>query len=111
MNALITAAAMEIGKRHRVQLNVEPQMYVELKSERKKIDYVITAGGKALVGIEVNLYSVSGSKPSEVLGRAYPEVQASLRAAGVGFIVITDGVGWESMRPVITTAQKKIDHT
>ena len=100
----------QVGKHNGVVLAVERQMYVELESERKKIDYVVVQDGQPRVGIEVNFYSVSGSKPSEVLGRAYPEVQASLKAHGVGFVVITDGVGWESMRPVIATAQKKLKH-
>jgi hypothetical protein len=110
MNVLVASVVHEVGQRNGVPLTFERPMYVELATERKKIDYVIFYGGEVRVGIEGKFSSVSGSKPSEVLGRAYPEVQAGLRAQGVGFIVITDGIGWESMRPVIATAQKKLDY-
>ena len=54
MNALITSAAAEVGKHNGVVLAVERQMYVELESERKKIDYVVVQDGQPRVGIEVN---------------------------------------------------------
>jgi type II restriction enzyme len=85
-------------------------MYVDLTKERKKIDYVILQNNKQKIAIEVNFYSTSGSKPSEVLGRAYPEVQENLKKKGIGFIVITDGIGWERMKPVISTACEKLDY-
>lgn len=88
----------------------ESQMFIDLRDERKKIDYVILFNGKPKIGIEVNFYSTSGSKPSEILGRAYPEVQANLETHNMGFIVITDGFGWLKMKPVIQTAFGKLHY-
>jgi len=110
LNNLIGSTIEKINKKYKAKLTFEPQMYVDLKQERKKIDYVILQKGEPKIAIEVNFYSTSGSKPSEVLGRAYPEVQSNLKKKGLGLIVITDGIGWEKMRPVITTAYKKLDY-
>jgi len=110
INGLISSTIEKINKEKGLNLSFEPQMYVDLVNERKKIDYVILQNGKQKIAIEVNFYSTSGSKPSEVLGRAYPEVQENLKKRGLGFIVITDGIGWESMKPVISTAYEKLDY-
>ncbi len=110
ISKLISSTIEEINKERGLNLSFENQMYVSLPNERKGIDHIILQDGKPRIAIEVNFYSTSGSKPSEVLGRAYPEVQESLRKKGIGFIVITDGLGWEKMRPVITTAYEKLDH-
>lgn len=110
INDIVSSTIDKINKEKGLSLSFEPQMYVDLVKERKKIDYVILQNGKQKVAIEVNFYSTSGSKPSEILGRAYPEVQSSLRKQGLGFIVITDGVGWERMKPVIATAYEKLDY-
>lgn len=110
INELISSTIEKINKEKGLNLSFESQMYVDLANERKKIDYVILQNGKQKIAIEVNFYSTSGSKPSEVLGRAYPEVQENLKKKGLGFIVITDGIGWESMKPVISTAYEKLDY-
>ena len=110
ISKLISSTIEEINKERGLNLSFENQMYVSLPNERKGIDHIILQDGKPRIAIEVNFYSTSGSKPSEVLGRAYPEVQENLRKKGIGFIVITDGLGWEKMRPVITTAYEKLDH-
>lgn len=110
LDSLIASTIEKINKKYKTGLAFEPQMYVDLANERKKIDYVILQNGKPKIAIEINFYSTSGSKPSEVLGRAYPEVQTNLKKKGLGFIVITDGIGWESMRPVIYTAYEKLDY-
>lgn len=110
LDSLIASTIEKINKQHKADLAFEPQMYVDLANERKKIDYVVLQKGRPKIAIEVNFYSTSGSKPSEVLGRAYPEVQTNLKKKGLGFIVITDGIGWESMRPVISTAYEKLNY-
>ena len=110
LNDLVSVAAVSVNRDLNLSLAFERQMYVDLVHERKKVDYVISEDGKPKIAIEVNFYSTSGSKPSEVLGRAYPEVQQHLREKGIGFIVITDGIGWNEMKPVIRTAFDKLDH-
>lgn len=110
LSEIISSTIEKINKEKRLNLFFESQMYVDLINERKKIDYVILKDNKQIIAIEVNFYSTGGSKPSEVLGRAYPEVQENLKKKGIGFIVITDGIGWESMKPVISTAYEKLDY-
>jgi len=107
-NKLLFSIIEKINKEKGLNLSFESQIYIDLANERKKIDYVILQDGKQEIAVEVNFYSTSGSKPSEVLGRAYPEVQKNLKEKGLGFIVITDGIGWKSMRPVIATAYEKL---
>jgi len=70
INELISSTIEKINKERGLNLSFESQMYVDLENERKKIDYVILQNGKQKIAIEVNFYSTSGSKPSEVLGRA-----------------------------------------
>jgi hypothetical protein len=86
LDSLIASTIEKINKKYKADLTFEPQMYVDLANERKKIDYVILQKGSPKIAIEVNFYSTSGSKPSEVLGRAYPEVQTNLKKKGLGFL-------------------------
>ena len=75
LDSLIVSTIEKINKKYKVDLTFEPQkMYVDLANERKKIDYVVLRKGARKIAIEVNFYSTNGSKPSKVLGRAYPEV-------------------------------------
>lgn len=110
VNDLVSFTIDKINRERKLNLSFEPQMSVDLANEKKKIDYIILQDGGKKIAIEVNFYSTSGSKPSEVLGRAYPEVQENLRRKGLGFIVITDGIGWTKMKPVISTAYEKLDY-
>ena len=82
---------------------------VPVDKSSRRYDFVID-NGKELFIIETNFYGGGGSKPSEIIGRAYPEVQTNLQQKGIGFVVITDGVGWNSMQPVIKTAFDKLTH-
>lgn len=108
IDTLIDTTISEIKEEYGYNLTFESQMFVDLVNERKKVDYVIIDKQKQIIAIEVNFYSTSGSKPSEVLGRAYPEVQSSLERKNMGFIVITDGMGWNQMKPVVFTAYTKL---
>lgn len=108
--SIVQSAINEIKKEKGINLSFEPEMHIDLKHERKQIDYVVLKDNKPKIAIEVNFYSSGGSKPSEVLGRAYPEVQQSLKRKDINFIVITDGLGWTKMKPVIKTAFEKLDN-
>jgi len=107
---LVRNTIEKIDRERNLNLTFQPQMYVNLEKGRKKIDYVVLKDNAQVIGIEVNFYSTSGSKPSEVLERAYPEVQQSLKRKNIGFIVITDGKGWNKMKPVIETAHSKLKY-
>lgn len=82
----------------------DKQMYIELPPDRKKVDNLIVLDGNPKIAIETNFYSTAGSKPSETLNRAYPDIQGLLRRQGVDFIVVTDGLGWTKMKPTIEKA-------
>lgn len=110
LESLVSETIEVINREKRLDLSFEAQMYVDLAKEKKNIDFVVLQGNKQRIGIEANFYSTSGSKPSEVLGRAYPEVQQSLESQNIGFIVITDGSGWTKMKPVVQTAFDKLHY-
>jgi len=110
INLLIKNIIEELSNNLNINLSYKSQMFIDLLNERKQIDYVILKNEVPKVAIEVNFYSTSGSKPSEVLERAYPNLQNNLKNKNIGFIVITDGLGWEKMKPVIKTAFNKINY-
>ena len=61
----------------------------------RKFDFAIINQGKATT-IEVNFYSGTGSKPSEIVS-SYINRGEVLAAAGWKFIWLTDGMGWKKM--------------
>jgi type II restriction enzyme len=62
-----------------------------------------------LTVVEVNHYGGSGSKPSAI-AREYSARQAELDKAGVGFLWVTDGRGWPSMRNPLREAFESIHY-
>jgi type II restriction enzyme len=76
----------------------------------KTVDYLVSLQGVPCLAIETNFYTGSGSKPSEVLERAYPDLQRDLSKENVGLVVVTDGAGWRRMVPVLERAVPKLDH-
>jgi len=63
---------------------------------RKKVDFCFKSGPR-LVGVEVNFYTVSGSKPAEVK-RSYGQAIEQCQRVNAQLAWITDGVGYEGMR-------------
>lgn len=68
-----------------------------LGEDRKRFDFLVeTTATKYL--IEVNFYSIGGSKLNEV-ARSYSELAPKInQVPGFEFVWITDGVGWRSAR-------------
>ncbi|HZP80209.1 MAG TPA: DpnII family type II restriction endonuclease [Chthonomonadaceae bacterium] len=64
---------------------------------------------RRFVVVEVNHYGGSGSKPAEV-AREYTARQPVLDSANIGFIWITDGLGWRQMRAPLRMAFDNIHH-
>jgi hypothetical protein len=62
----------------------------------KRVDHCIRVDGKPRFGFEVNFYTSSGSKPTEIK-RSYGEVGRGLDSVGVALIWITDGAGYHKM--------------
>jgi hypothetical protein len=76
----------------------------------KTVDYLVLREGTPLLAVEANFFSSSGSKPSEVLERAYPELQRDLASVSVELAVVTDGAGWLAMPRVLERAFQKLAH-
>lgn len=88
---------------------------IELKSEfkinysngrqSKNVDFAYLVNGKPVIGFEVNFYTSTGSKPTEIK-RSYAQVQKDLREVGTQLVWITDGEGYMKMNKSLTDAQE-----
>ncbi|PKQ37536.1 MAG: hypothetical protein CVT59_06705 [Actinobacteria bacterium HGW-Actinobacteria-1] len=76
----------------------------------KRVDYAIYVDGLPRFGFEVNFYTSSGSKPSEIK-RSYGEVARGLHSVGVDLIWITDGAGYHSMKKSLRDAYVILPNT
>ena len=63
---------------------------------------------RRFVVAEINHYGSSGSKPPAI-AREYAEREQKLKNAGVGFIWVTDGLGWRDMKNPLREAFVSID--
>jgi hypothetical protein len=94
---LLTKVVDELKRRN---YPVELQREVTIsygQSLSKKTDFAITHKGQIRFGIEVNFYTVAGSKPTEIK-RSYRNVMEGLQGIGVDLIWITDGKGYREMQ-------------
>lgn len=84
---------------------LSPELRIPYKDSRneKKVDFGILYKGKARIGVEVNFYTTSGSKPSEIK-RAYANVNRELNQVGVELVWITDGAGYLRMKKSLEEA-------
>jgi type II restriction enzyme len=73
-----------------------------------KADFIIVRNNKVL-NIEVNFYSGSGSKPSEIVN-SYANRNRLLNNSGGCFVWLTDGPGWYKMRNPLKTGVSQIDY-
>ena len=60
------------------------------------LHHAVINKGKA-TNIEVNFYSGTGSKPSEIIS-SYSDRNRELKSAGWKFVWLTDGMGWRKMQ-------------
>jgi len=105
LETLVNETLHELSLRHPnlVVINQKTFGYVEKNYNIKipptlkdrKFDFAIINQGKATT-IEVNFYSGTGSKPSEIVS-SYINREEVLAAAGWKFIWLTDGMGWKKM--------------
>jgi hypothetical protein len=73
------------------------------KGLRKKLDFLILYRGAPRFGIEVNFYTVPGSKPTEIK-RSYRNILEGLSKQGIDLIWITDGKGYTQMKKSLKDA-------
>jgi len=69
----------------------------------KRVDFAMRLGRQATVGVEVNFYTVPGSKPTEIK-RSYGQIREGLGEAGVHLVWITDGRGYRNMQKSLRDA-------
>ena len=109
LEKMVTETLRELSDRNSDLVFVEQKSfgYIENKHNVKiptplrdrKFDYVVINKGKA-TNIEVNFYSGTGSKPSEIVS-SYTDRNRVLASAGWNFVWLTDGMGWKKMhRPL-----------
>jgi|ERR1700675_826362 len=91
----ITSPMMRIGD----LFAVNPKLASKYNSHRAlgRVDFALSSHGKVRIGLEVNFYTTSGSKPSEIK-RAYQSVNRELSMVGVELVWITDGAGYLKMK-------------
>lgn len=74
-----------------------PAISVVLGADQKVFDFCIKSHSKTYL-IEVNFYSIGGSKLNEV-ARSYTEIAPKINGIpGYEFIWVTDGIGWNSAK-------------
>ena len=109
LETLVDETLHKLSSRHPnlVVINQKSFGYVEEKYhiivpptlKDRKFDFAIINQGKATT-IEVNFYSGTGSKPSEIVS-SYINRGEVLAATGWKFVWLTDGMGWKKMtRPL-----------
>lgn len=89
---------------------VEDKYNVRIPSTLKdrKFDYAVINKGKA-TNIEVNFYSGTGSKPSEIVS-SYTDRNRVLTSAGWKFVWLTDGMGWKKMQRPLHVGVDNMDY-
>ncbi len=77
--------------------------------KERKADFIIIKENGAIINIEVNFFSDTGSKPQEIVG-AYIDRQRELRQGSYYFIWVTDGSGWHGQRNEMNRAFNELDY-
>ncbi len=117
LETMVTETLSELSSRNPSLLFVEQKSfgYVEDKYSiripstlrDRKFDYAVINDGKA-TNIEVNFYSGTGSKPSEIIS-SYINRGEVLSSAGWKFVWLTDGMGWRKMRNPLRTGVENMN--
>jgi len=92
LNNLVGRLAL---KGYRVKLEPEEVVVLNSNKQTKTVDYCISFKN-IKVGIEVNFYTASGSKPTEIK-RSYGHINSELEKQNIVLVWITDGVGYKDM--------------
>jgi len=118
LEKMVTETLQQLSDRNSDLVFVEQKSfgYVESKYSVKipptlrdrKFDYVVLNKGKA-TNIEVNFYSGTGSKPSEIVS-SYINRNQVLSSSGWKFIWLTDGMGWRKMKRPLLVGVENIDY-
>ncbi len=77
--------------------------------KERKADFILIKDNGAVINIEVNFFSDTGSKPQEIVG-AYINRQQELKNNDHYFIWVTDGSGWHGQRNEMNRAFNELDY-
>lgn len=83
---------------------------IELSNDSKVLDALIYENNIPVIGVEINFYTTSGSKVTEIFHRLYPDLQQSLAEKGIKLLVVTDGKGWLRMRNTLIRAFHRLEY-
>ena len=118
LERLVTETLKELSARHSGFIYVAQKSFGYVKDtfnvkipstlRDRKFDYVVINKGKA-TNIEVNFYSGTGSKPSEIIS-SYINRGEVLSSAGWKFVWLTDGMGWKKMKNPLCIGIENIDY-
>lgn len=89
--------AMDLNKNIKIEKEVKIEFYHNGRKMGKNVDFGILVDDKVRFGVEINFYSSSGSKPTEIK-RSYGNLLQDLSSVGVDLIWITDGKGYYHMQ-------------
>ena len=86
-----------------IKLTKEESVYFSDGKTSKTLDYCLHYKNQTL-GIEINFYTASGSKPTEIK-RSYGHVNKDLEGVGTTLVWITDGIGYKEMKKSLKEAR------
>ena len=100
----LTRACKSLSRELHREVSLKPEItLLDSRRNRKRVDFAVYVESQPRVGVEVNFYTVSGSKPTEIR-RSYADVRRWLNAAGYEMAWITDGKGYYQMRSSLADA-------
>lgn len=91
------------SKGYEIRLTREEKIFFSDKKTSKSVDFCLVYE-EQILGIEINFYTASGSKPTEIK-RSYGHINRELEEVGVTLAWITDGIGYEDMKKSLKEAR------
>jgi len=86
-----------------IKLGKEENIYFSDGTTSKTLDFCLHSNNRT-IGIEVNFYTASGSKPTEIK-RSYGHINKELEEVGAALVWITDGIGYKDMKNSLKEAR------
>lgn len=86
-----------------VTLDKEVKVYYSDGKTSKTVDFCLKSGTKK-IGVEINFYTSSGSKPTEIK-RSYGQINLELAKVGTLLAWVTDGAGYDKMKKSLKEAR------
>lgn len=95
-----------LRKKHpTIELKPEVQIVYSNGRQSKNVDFAYLINSKPVIGFEVNFYTSTGSKPTEIK-RSYAQVRRDLEEVGTQLVWVTDGEGYMKMKKSLADAQE-----